>query len=222
MSIFISGRQFFRGINSKFLFLKRSFDRNHFKLLDIGSGNHSASKTVSLFPNCEYYGVDFRRDYNNSEADYAVMKNFYEMDLALLEFDSIPGNFFDGIWMVHVIEHLQEGDKVIEGLLSKLKPGGYMYVEYPGEKSTRLPSMKGTLNFYDDASHVRIYTVSELEKLFRKYNFNILKSGTRRNWYFILAAPLRILGHWLGGKRLIGNIFWDLAGFAEFLYVRKN
>jgi SAM-dependent methyltransferase len=222
MSILPSAKRFFKGTNSKFLFLRKAFGDQPFKLLDIGSGNHSASKTVSLFPRCAYYGVDFRRDYNNDEADYAVMKHFYEMDLSLLDFQSIPADFFDGIWMVHVIEHLREGDKVIEGLLPKLRPGGLMYVEYPGRKSTRLPSMKGTLNFHDDASHVRVYSVPELKELFAKHGCTVLKSGTRRNWYFIVAAPLRVLGHWLRGKKLIGNIFWDLLGFAEFLYVRKN
>lgn len=222
MSMLNSAKRFFKGTNSKFLFLKRSFGRKPFKLLDIGSGNHSASKTVSIFPQCAYYGVDYRRDYNNNEADYAVMTNFYELDLARLEFGVMPDDFFDGIWMVHVIEHLEEGDRVIAALLPKLKRGGFLYVEYPGKKSTRLPSMYGTLNFYDDASHVRIYSVSELTAVFRKNGFTVLKSGTRRNWYFILATPFRIAGRWFSGKKLMGNIFWDIAGFAEFLYVQKN
>ena len=135
-----------------------------FKLLDVGVGNHSASKTVSLFPACEYYGVDLNKDYNNSDEDFKVMKSFYEMDLTKLDFHLIPNKYFDGIWIVHVIEHLHNGDKVIENLIEKLKTGGYIYIEYPGTKSTRLPSMYGTLNFYDDLSHVRLYSVKESEE----------------------------------------------------------
>ena len=215
-------KRFFKGRNSKFIYLKKSFGTKDFKLLDVGVGNHSASKTVSLFPACEYYGVDLNKDYNNNEEDFKLMKCFYEMDLTKLDFHLIPNEYFDGIWIVHVIEHLHNGDKVIENLIEKLKVGGYMYIEYPGEKSTKLPSMYGTLNFYDDSSHVRIYSVKELTGLFESNGCTVLKAGIRRNLYFILVSPFRILGHWVRGKKLIGNIFWDILGFAEFIYVRKQ
>jgi SAM-dependent methyltransferase len=218
----IAGRRFLRGRNSKFIYLEKAFGNKAFKLLDVGVGNHSASKTVSLFPACEYYGVDLNKDYNNSDEDFRVMKCFYEMDLTKLDFHLIPDQHFDGIWIVHVIEHLHNGDKVIENLIGKLKPGGFMYIEYPGIKSTKLPSMYGTLNFKDDLSHVRVYSVKELTELFEKNDCKVLKGGTRRNLYFILVSPFRILGHWIRGKKLIGNIFWDILGFAEFIYVRKQ
>jgi SAM-dependent methyltransferase len=218
----IAIKRFFRGRNSKFIYLRKSFDNKPFKLLDVGVGNHSASKTVSLFPACEYYGVDLNKDYNNNEEDFKVMKCFYEMDLTKLDFHLIPNEYFDGIWIVHVIEHLHNGDKVIENLIGKLKAGGYMYIEYPGIKSTKLPSMYGTLNFYDDHSHVRIYSVKELTELFQRNGCKVLEGGIRRNLYFILVSPLRIFGHWFRGKKLIGNIFWDILGFAEFIYVSKQ
>jgi SAM-dependent methyltransferase len=221
-NIRIAAKRFLKGRNSKFVFLKHSFGNNAFKLLDVGVGNHSASKTVSLFPGCEYYGVDLNRDYNNSHEDFTVMKCFYEMDLTNLDFHQIPDQHFDGIWIVHVIEHLYNGDKVIENLIKKLKAGGYMYIEYPGIKSTGLPSMYGSLNFYDDLSHVRIYSVKELTELFERNGCRVIKGGIRRNLYFVVAAPFRILGHWIRGRKLIGNIFWDILGFAEYIYVYKE
>ena len=150
------------------------------------------------------------------------MTAFYEMDLTKLQFSSIPDRYFDVVNLVHVIEHLYNGDEVIVGLLPKLKSGGFMYLEYPGDKSTRLPSMPGTLNFKDDPTHVRVYSVKELSKLFEENNCEVLKSGTRRNPWFIMAMPVRILGRWFRGKRLRGNIFWDLLGFAEYVWVRKK
>ena len=215
-------KRFIRGRNSKFIYLQKSFGNKGFKLLDVGIGNHSASKTVSLFPACEYYGVDLNKEYNNNDEDFKVMKYFYEMDLTKLDFHLIPDDYFDGIWIAHVIEHLYNGDKVIENLIGKLKSGGYIYIEYPGIKSTKLPSMYGTLNFNDDDSHVRIYSVKELTGLFEKNDCKVLEGGIRRNFYFILVSPLRIISHWVRRKKLIGNIFWDLLGFAEFIYVRKS
>lgn len=209
-------------VNFKFSYIRKSFGDKKFKMLDVGAGNHSASRMTTLFPACEYYGLDINKAYNNTEEDFKAMKDFYELDLTKLDFSSVPNNYFDGIWMVHVIEHLYNGDQVIEGLVSKLVPGGYMYIEYPGQKSTKLPSMNGTLNFYDDDTHVRIYSVPELSSLFQKKGFEVVESGVRRNWYYILAMPLRIVGRWFRGKKLIGNIFWDILSFAEFVYVRKN
>lgn len=208
--------------NPKFNFLHRCFGKQPFTLLDIGSGNQSATKTVALFPGCSYYGLDLSREYNNNPADFAVMKDFYEMDLTLLKFDSIPDGFFDAILLVHVIEHLYNGDAVLAGLLPKLKPGGFLYVEYPGVKSTRLPSMKGTLNYFDDSTHVRIYSVKELTSLFESKNCRVVRSGIRRSWFYVLMTPVRIPFRWLRGKPVTGNIFWDLLGFAEFLWVEKK
>jgi SAM-dependent methyltransferase len=212
---------FIRRRSPKFFFLQRSFGNKPFNMLDIGAGNHSASKTKRLFPNCRYFGLDLDKSYNNSPEDFAVMEEFYEMDLTKLQFDILPNDFFDAIWIVHVIEHLHNGDEVLLGLLPKLKKGGYLYVEFPGKKSTKLPSMYGTLNFYDDSTHVRIYSAKELSALLSKAGFETISNGTRRNWYYILGIPLRIAGHWLKGKKLQGNIFWDLLGFAEFVYGKK-
>lgn len=190
-------------------------------MLDIGAGNHSASKTKRLFAACEYHGVDREKDYNNSASDLQAMDAFYEMDLTKLDFSAIPNRYFDGIWMVHVIEHLQNGEEVLVALLEKLKPGGKMYIEYPGPKSVKLPSMHGTLNFYDDPTHVRLYRWQKLAHLLQQNGCKVLKSGTRRNAWFMAAMPFRILSSLLRGKKLQGNIFWDVLGFAEYLWVEK-
>lgn len=217
----MSFKAFASSFINKFIFLKRAVSNKPFRLLDIGAGNHSASKTKRVFPQCEYHGVDLEKEYNNDAEDFKLMTAFYEMDLTKLDFSSIPDNYFDAINMVHVIEHLYNGDEVVKGLLPKLKNGGYLYLEYPGEKSTRLPSMHGTLNFKDDLTHVRVYSVKELSALLANNNCEVIRSGTRRNPWFIMAMPVRIIGSWARGKKLQGNIFWDILGFAEFVWAKK-
>jgi len=213
---------FFRKRTPKFYFLQKSFGDKSFSLLDVGAGNHSASKTKKLFPNCSYFGIDLNRNFNNDEEDFAVMETFYEMDLTHLQFSDIPDDHFDFMRMTHIIEHLHNGDKVIENLLPKLKKGAFIYIEYPGQKSTKLPSMNGTLNFYDDRTHVRIYSVEELKTLLKKNGWEIVSSGTRRNWVFLLAMPFRITANLLRGKKPQANMFWDLLGFAEFVYAKRK
>jgi SAM-dependent methyltransferase len=209
-------------LNYKFGFIKKTFDNKHFKLLDVGCGNHSPSKTKIVFPNCEYYGLDLDKTYNNDEKDFEVIEQFYELDLTKLDYSIIPDNFFDFIRMAHVIEHLYNGDKVLKELIPKLKNGGFFYIEYPGKKSLKLPSMHGTLNFHDDPTHVRVYSVNELKKVFESLNCKVIKAGTRRNIWNMLAMPVRTITSLIKNRRLEANIFWDITGFAEYLYVQKQ
>ncbi len=209
-------------LNYKFRFIKKAFGNKNFILLDIGCGNHSPSKTKSIFPNCSYFGLDIDKTYNNDATDLIVAEAFYELDLTKLEFDLIPDNSFDFIRMTHVIEHLHNGDEVLKKLLSKLKNGGFFYIEYPGKKSLRLPSMYGTLNFNDDPTHVRLYSVRELKKIFEAYDCIILKAGTRRNIWNILTMPAKMIISIIKRERLRGDIFWDVTGFAEYLFVQKK
>jgi SAM-dependent methyltransferase len=192
-----------------------------FTLLDIGAGNHSPSKTKNIFPNATYYGLDLNKSYSYSDEDIRVMDGFYEMDLTQLQFDVIPDNFFDYINIAHVIEHLHNGDIVVEKLLAKLKKGGHIYIEYPGKKSTKLPSMYGTLNFYDDPTHVRIYSVPEVRAVLEKNGLTVLSSGMRRSWFYIAMIPLRALRFLAKGEKVHANVFWDLMGFAEYVFAKK-
>ncbi len=191
-------------------------------MLDVGAGNHSATKITRVFPRCEYHGLDLDRSYNNSESDFALMQEFYELDLTKLDYSILPDDYFDGIWMVHVIEHLHNGEEVLQSLLPKLKKGGYIYLEYPGKRSLSLPSMYGTLNFKDDPTHVKVYDHRSLSKLLGNYGCVTLSQGTRRNIWFMAAMPFRIIFSLLKGKKVQGNIFWDITGFAEYIWVKKK
>jgi SAM-dependent methyltransferase len=205
----------------KFYFFQKELKDKKITLLDVGAGSGSPTKTKKFFPNCEYHGID-KGNYRNSENDFAAMHTYYEMDLTELEFSSIPNQYFDVIIMSHVIEHLKNGDDVIKGLIPKLKTGGRIYIEYPGLRSTKLPSMRDTLNFYDDPTHVRVYSVYEVSKLLQESGCNVLKSGTRRYWPFIALLPLTIVQQTIKHGYLPGGVFWDLLGFAEYVYAVKR
>ena len=124
--------------------------------------------------------------------------------------------------MAHIIEHLHNGDEVLVKLLPKLKPGGYIYIEYPGQRSTKLPSMYGTLNFHDDPTHVRVYSTKEIGNVLKNHNCEVISSGHRRSWAYILFTPFHILSFAMRGKKIPGAVFWDLLGFAEYVFARKK
>lgn len=211
------------GLPSKFRFLDHYFTKKGtFILLDIGAGNNSATNTKKWFPNCTYHGVDRNRDYNNNEKDFELMDRFFEIDLTQLNFDEIPDNHYDAIMMAHVIEHLPNGTDVIRALIPKLKKGGLIYIEYPGIKSTTLPSKKGTLNFFDDDTHCRIYSKIELFNLLMSADCLPLKGGTRRDIQTIILLPIKLIHNKIKYGYVMGSVFWDLLGFAEFVLAKRK
>jgi trans-aconitate methyltransferase len=206
----------------KFAFTDKHVGNKVFNLLDIGAGNHSASLTKKVFPNCQYYGVDLDKHYNNDEADFNCMTAFYEMNLDDLNFNSIPEYHFDVILLNHVIEHLQHGEEVIKGLLPKLKKGGMIYIEFPGFRSTQLPRMEGTLNFFDDDTHVHIHSTRNIMNLLMKNNMRIIAGGTRRHTLNILMMPFKIPFTLLRYRKIVPSIFWDVLGFANYVVAVKK
>ena len=214
----------FRGIffNTRERLILREFGDRSFRLLDAGMGNNSPFVIKSVFPNCEYSGIDITRNYNNDKDVFRLMAAFYELDLTQLEYQVIPDAYFDALVMSHVIEHLRNGDEVIAGLLPKLKVGGVIYIEYPGRRSMWFPSMKGTLNFHDDPTHVRVYSRGEIFGLLAQYGCRVLKNGVRRNPLRVLALPAILLRNYRTRGYLEGSDFWELLGFAEYTFARKT
>lgn len=199
------------------------------KILDIGCGSQSPSITKKAFPNAHYTGVDIDKTYGNSQKDIECIDEFISMDLNFFDSSHIPNETYDIIIMSHIIEHLLEGDKVLEQLMGKLKKGGLLYIEFPSEKSLFLPSMPGTLNFFDDETHCRIYSVKEICNLIlRKKDINgssefkILKVGVVRQWINILLLPVKIILHLIRFGHCKGGIFWDLSGFAHYVLAQKR
>lgn len=207
---------------SRIVNYKKAMGDKSFTLLDIGAGNHSAQKIKKHLPACRYFGVDITRDYNNDEADFKLMEGFFEKDLTKLQFDDIPNDFFDMIVMSHIIEHLHNGDEVVKALVPKLKKGGYFYLEFPSAESVNFPSKRDTLNFYDDDTHVRIYSAEELSGILESLGFTILKAGVRRDWRNILIMPIKMIHNRIKYGYVMGSVYWDWYGFAELVWARKN
>jgi SAM-dependent methyltransferase len=201
----------------KRLWLWRAFRDQPFSLLDVGAGNRSASFIKALMPQCRYYGLDRTRDYNNTPEDFALMEKFYELDLTGADLGTVPDQQFDALLLTHVIEHLSNAEIVLTRLCAKLKVGGKIYIEWPHERSLRLPSMRDSLNFYDDPTHVRLYAVAEVTEALTLGGVRVLESGTRRDWLYLVLSPLLI--PYRAAKRgyLNGPDFWDWLGFAQFV-----
>ena len=188
-----------------------------FAVLDVGCGKQGAQIIKSFFPSCLYYGIDKEMPDDTGN----LFKKYFQIDLTLLNFDVIPDDHFDLMIMSHVIEHLINGDEVIRRLIPKLKSKGLIYIEFPSLRSTKLPSKKGTLNFFDDPTHCRLYTLDEIYDLLREKNFKILKGGTRRDIINVLLTPYNMMKSKTKKGFVAGSVFWDLLGFSQFVLAVK-
>src|SRR5256885_6303669 len=143
------------------------------------------------------------------------MDEFFELDLTRLEFGAVPDGSFDVVLLAHVIEHLANGDEVLRALVPKLRPGGMIYVEFPGRRSLRLPSMRGTLNFHDDTTHVRLFDAAEVADILRSCGLRVVRARTRRDPLGILLIPVHAVRAKQQHGFVPGGVFWDLFGFAD-------
>lgn len=194
------------------------------RVLDIGCGNHSASIMKRYYPNCEYYGVDKSKYHNNGPEDFEAMEDFYEIDLNqnLESLNIVPNNFFDCIILSHTIEHLKNGGDALLHLFPKLKKEGIIYVETPSPHSIHLPNMKVGLNFYSDPTHIKVYPLDDIKSFLKRNGFLIIKSGTRRSLKRIIFLPIYIFGSLLRLKYISAGVFYDIAGFANYIIASKK
>ncbi|ENN95681.1 SAM-dependent methyltransferase [Methanocaldococcus villosus KIN24-T80] len=214
--------------SNRYIYLRKyikSNKKSKIRLLDVGCGVHSPKVIEALFSTkVEYYGIDKIDIKDSLDKKYSRMRFIkidLEKELEILD-KKLKNNFFDFIMMNHVIEHLENGLEVVSVLCKKLKEGGGFYIEYPGVRSLSLPSMKGTLNFCDDPTHKRIYSIQEIGNVLLKNNFRIIKAGVVRNPLMISLIPFRLIES-IFYNYSKASIFWDLFGFAEFIYaIKKN
>ena len=206
----------------KYKFARKYLPKGVGKVLEIGIGNDSPLAFKKIFPNAEYHGIDKTLEYNLSDESKALLDEFYLIDLEKKSLDEAPDNYFDYVVIAHVIEHLENGEKVINELCKKIKNNGGFYIEYPRKASARFPSMKGTLNFYDDPTHKRFYEINELVNVLEKKGFKIIKSGVKRDLMRIIGLPFMIIKSYATLGYLRGSVFWDLLGFAEYILAEKR
>jgi SAM-dependent methyltransferase len=197
-------------------------EKKDLSILDIGSGSHSSTITKKWLPKCHYTGVDRDVSYDNTEEDIQNMDAFFQLDLTELDYIAIPDDTYDVIIMSHVIEHLYNGDKVLPLLFKKLKKGGLFYIEFPCEASASFPSKKETLNFFDDDTHVRIWSIKEVANIFMNEGFNVKMAGKNRSWINIALMPIKIPLQLLTKGFVRGGVYWDAYGFADYLVAERK
>jgi len=196
--------------------------KERFGMLDVGCGNESPYYFKKYYPEIIYDGIDKELSYNISNKSIKLINEFYPLNLEKNDLNVIKNDNYEFIILSHIIEHLDNGYELIEELSKKVKKNGYIYIEYPSERSKNFPSMKGTLNFYDDPTHKKFYNIEKILEILIRNKFQIIKSGTKRDILRIIFIPYMILKSLIVNHYVRGSIFWDLMGFAEYILAKKN
>ena len=183
------------------------------RILDIGCGRTSTALTLAEFPDALYLGLDML-----DPAPFTVRPgvDYRRLDLERDRLDPLAGQAFDLIVISHVIEHLNNGLEVVAAAAALLAAGGVLYVEYPSLGSAMLPSMEGTLNFWDDPTHKRFYALTDVANAMADQGVRLRAGGRRRYKRRMILAPFGIAACLLTHRPLKAGLFWDWLGFADY------
>jgi len=186
------------------------------KLLDLGSSDgETLNHIAELRPDLRLCSADkFGRPEN-----YPRGCNFQRCDFVA---DRLPwpDNSMDAITCMHVVEHLESTENLMQETNRLLKPGGRIYLETPHPKTVQLPSAKGrfTLNFFDDPTHVRIVRVADLTAALAATSLVVEDHGISRNWLFA-ASHLIYCWRAESRKKFTARVHW--IGWSAYLVARK-
>ena len=112
------------------LIRKQLSDSKAINVLDVGCGARSSEITRNSIAVKRFDGVD-NQVWHGDEKSYENIDNFYQLDLEKDNLSEVQDSFYDLVVLSHVIEHIKNGEQVIERLSKKLKVGGLIYIETP-------------------------------------------------------------------------------------------
>ena len=188
-------------------------------VLDVGCGNNSPFKVKTVLPDSKYTGVDIG-DYNQSKvnlADSYILTTPAKFSETIVEL----GQKFDAVICSHNLEHCNDRDATFLAILSSVRKGGRIYLSFPCSESVTYPKRLGTLNYFDDKTHVG--TPPDFQKI-RKL---LIHSGYELTVEIPNYRPLilRSLGWVLEPisaiKQKVLRGTWEFYGFESIIWAKK-
>lgn len=205
---------------SKYYFVKKLNSGN--RVLDVGCGNHSATKINFLNNNLLIDGIDIV-EYNTNEQDKKIMNNYFIVEPT--KFNSFIEQLnckYDAIVCSHVIEHVEDLEELLIVLMKKLERNGLLYLSFPNESSIHFPRRIGTLNFFDDNTHAnQPPNLQFVENIIRNNNCIIIKKATPNKILIgyllgLLLEPISAI------TKKVLPFTWYYWGFENVLIIQKN
>lgn len=196
------------------------------RLLDIGASSGGLVFWKKWqFPNrddIKMYAIDRKKgEFFDRFDDFKIQ----DLNEEKIKYDD---NFFDAIFMSHIIEHLGDVRKVMNECWRLLKKGGRIYIETPTVETLDYPSRsiflsKGiktsTINFFDDHTHSKAYNNEEVRNFLQSSNFTIIESGTINNRF--LEDELFTYGLNNNDEVITTYSIWSKLNWAHYVIGEK-
>jgi len=166
-----------------FLSLISNKDIKYNKVLDLGcaSGVFGINlKNKFSLKDFDWIGIEQRRDLPNAKKNYSSLGICIHEELPNCLYD-LKNNYFDCIFALDVLEHLENPGKVITILRDKIKFNGKLIISIPNisHYSIIFSLIKQKWNYQEhgilDKTHLRFYTPSSFEAFLNKNGWIIEK-----------------------------------------------
>lgn len=199
-----------------------NFLPTHGKVLDCGCGDFvSTNKLRECRADLQWFCTDICQAGTVPQDISFSLVNFEEDKLPY------PDNYFDGIFVLHVMEHIANLELFCTELARVTKDGGHVYIEVPGILSMFAPTssrfFSKTGNFFDDITHKRVFTIPSLRDLAQCYlKLQVIQIGTARNLIKILSIPALSIYSILKWRALVMTGICDLIGFRLYCIATKK
>lgn len=172
-----------RSCEPRFIFLKRVPKGG--VVLDCGCGDfESSNKLRNIRSDLQWHSLDLIKG--------KALPDGVQFKTCNFDCEAIPyaDSFFDAVYALHVLEHINNLALYSMEIFRVLKPGGHLFIEVPSVKSILAPSS----NFYDDITHKKPYTITSLKCFIQQYcNIDVITVKTARNPVKICLTPLLVV-----------------------------
>lgn len=142
------------------------------KILDIGCGNGRFLDYL-IKQGFEGYGIELP----GKAAQRAGQIPGVHLKAGRLTEGDFSENFFDGICMWHVFEHLTEPKETLQIIQKILKPGGYLMMSLPNINSLQSRLFRGKWLHLDPPKHLFFLGAADLTSAMKEFGFRVIKQG---------------------------------------------
>ena len=190
-------------------------------VLDVGCGNYSPERLKIANPTIRYIGIDVG-DYCNDTTSLANADSYIVCRPEIFSdtIHNLPEQF-DGVISTQNLEHCNNPIKTLDAMCERLACNGQLFLTFPSERSAHFPSRKGTLCFYDDATHQWLPQYDDIIARLKQNRLTIVFA--RRQYHppflFLLGLLLEPL------SRLLHTVFpgtWALWGFESVIWAKRE
>ena len=181
-----------RNINLIDYLRKLKFIDSGYSVLDFGAGNgHILQELFVQIPNIEVTAVEFNSNLRNGLMNIgcSVYKTIKELPSEAI---------FDSIFMIEVIEHLDNPIETLTELKNRLKPDGKLFLTTPAGDLRYSSKKKKYLPTYHSVHHVQFFTEQSLKNCLLKAGF------TNTNYKYV--DQLYLFSDYSTAKRIFRSI----------------